>query len=51
MLVFRGVNWTEIKNFFSMRVSETLIGQRQSTESDQENSSPTDWLHLNCDGD
>lgn len=47
MLVRGGVDRTDIKNSFLMRIVETAIGEGQSAKNNQDNSQPADRFHLN----
>jgi hypothetical protein len=41
-----GVDGPEIKNFFLMGISESLIGEGQPAQNNQENSNPDDRFHI-----
>ena len=50
-MFFRGsVNRSDIKNFFSMGVGKTLIGEGKAAQNDEENSSPKCRFHVVCSG-
>jgi hypothetical protein len=51
VMFFRGsVNRSEIKNFFSMGIRKSLIGERKATKNDEENSAPNVRFHVVCSG-
>jgi hypothetical protein len=44
--IFRGVNRPEIKDLFSMGVSDALIGEGQNTQNHQQHPSQRDRFHI-----
>jgi hypothetical protein len=47
VMFFRGsVNRSEIKNFFSMGICKSLIGERKAAKNDEENSAPNVRPHV-----
>jgi hypothetical protein len=47
LMVFSGgVDGPEIKNLFLMGISESLIGEGQPAQNNQENSNPDDRFHI-----
>jgi|SRR5579859_1729140 len=47
MLIRGGVDRSDIKNSFLMRIVETAIGEGQSAQNYQDNSQPDDRFHFN----
>jgi hypothetical protein len=49
LLIFPGgVDWPDVQYLFLMGVSESLIGQRQTSKNNQENPNQNDWFHIKC---
>ena len=46
MFFGRGVNRSDIKNFFLMSISKSLIGERKAAQNDEENSAPNVRFHV-----
>ena len=48
MIFPSGVDRTDIKNFFLMRISESLVCKGQPAQNNQKNSGQNDWFHVDC---
>lgn len=48
MFLCGGVNRSDIKNFFLVRITKTLVGESQPAKNDQDNSNPSDRFHILC---